>query len=155
LRTTRAKSHTWPHRSSYNMSDTKPRLDPTSPSAKKRKTASSSSPDLKPQSPSKAKKTDHRHTFFGPVQKSGAWTQEEDKKLFQHMYPRATGLNWELIARDIEGRSLHVSSVVSDFSPMSYPIDIKGADNLDDPRQSALQSCMNRSVSLTTRFNST
>lgn len=111
LRTTRAKSHSWPHRSSYNMSDIKPQLDLTSPTSKKRKTPSSSSPDLKPQSPSKAKKMDHRHTFFGPVQKSGAWTQEEDKKLFQHMYPRATGLNWEVIARDIEGRSLHVSRI--------------------------------------------
>jgi hypothetical protein len=97
------------------MSDIKSQLEPTSPTSKKRKTPSSSSPDLKPQSPSKAKKTDHRHTFFGPVQKSGAWTQEEDKKLFQHMYPRATGLNWEVIARDIEGRSLHVSWVISDF----------------------------------------
>ncbi|KAH8082770.1 hypothetical protein HD553DRAFT_351095 [Filobasidium floriforme] len=89
------------------MADMKQELNPTAPASKKRKTSSSSAPDLKPQSPSKAKKTDHRHTFFGPVQKSGAWTQEEDKKLFQHMYPRATGLNWEVIARDIEGRSLH------------------------------------------------
>lgn len=94
------------------MSDIKPDPATFSPSSKKRKTPSSTTTGL-PSSPSKSakktEKTDPRHTFYGPTQKTGAWTQEEDKKLFQHMYPRAMGLDWQAVAKDIEGRSLHVS----------------------------------------------
>jgi len=89
---------------------------PTSPS-KKRKAPPSSNPDdpsslttSSSSSPSKqARPNDPRHKFYGSVQKSGAWTTEEDKKLFQHLFPKAVGVNWEVVARDIEGRSLHVS----------------------------------------------
>jgi len=55
------------------------------------------------------KKSTPKEEFASGGSRTGAWTSEEDWKLFQHIYPRVTP-NWAEVARDI-GRDAKVGMV--------------------------------------------
>ncbi len=69
--------------------------------------ADSPTTDTKPyaRSPNKNKK----HQLFYGEKRTGAWTTQEDKLLFEMLYPKASGVNWEAVVQKVEGRDIKVS----------------------------------------------